>query len=317
MSRAKSTDMPVTEKITVIAEAITDIVSSPETTQGYNDTLDKMKGSSAMVVEVAQLTMGEGYKSLPIAASKETISFRNEDDTIGYKTLTHVLSGKTLTFGLACSAKGNMKLYTFLPEEDPVDARYLAELKVSRNVVDPMYAIVSEDKLYIIYNVPSERALASTPSGRAPEFGCGGEVAASGAPNIACFNLKTHEQCKLLPKISSMDRYACALSFNEEAGEPVLLVSNIYDKSDREKEKARPSLATLIYSLVNEDDATVRSVSMPVGLSCISFVEKAEVLQVGLNDAPTKGICSVILIDDKEDDYRFIVDQIDDTEETA
>lgn len=283
--------------ITVIADLAAEISERTDTTEIYKKKLTDMESSSSCTVEVSELGLGDGYRKLTISPSRETVSYRNEDGTVGYRTLTHVLNGKTMSFGLCCSPKGSLELFRFI-SSGGIDCEHLAKLKASKHVCDPMYALLSEDGLYVVYNVPSAAALASTVSQRVPQMGEDG-ASASGYPGIACFNLKTGEQSKLLPPFDSMPLYSCGLYFNTASSEPSLCIANIYNH--KENSAGKPSLRKLFADIVDGDGGTLRSVKMPVGVSSISFVEKTEISQSPLDGDPENGIVKVILTSSNED----------------
>lgn len=295
--------------VSAIADIVAEIIERTDTTDTYKNKIENIKGPSSCIVKVNATGMGEGYRLLDIIASKETVSYRNEDGTISYRSLTHILQGKTMRFGLYCSPKGTLELFMFLPNSE-LDCEFLACIRITRHICDPMYALLSEDKLYVVYNVPSTFARNSIASQRVPQIDDDG-TSASGYPGIACFNMKDNEQSKLLPPFESMPQYSCGLYFNATSKEPMLCVANIYNQQLTDNE--RPSLRKLLADIVGDDDDSMRnSVDFPVGVSSVSFVKKTEISQSPLDGDPSNGVVKIILKDSNEDGaYIFSVEDQD------
>lgn len=297
--------------VSAIASAVVEITEHTDTTESYEKKLDDIKGTSECTIRVDSLELGEGYKSLSVSSCKETVSYSSVGvSTVSYRTLTHRLDGKAVSFGISCTPKGKIELYQFLSAPGTahhVDCVKLAELKISKHVVDPMYAFVSAEKLYIVYNVPSPAALDAIATLRAPEVDENG-ACASGYPGIACFNLKTDEQDCLLTPFASMSQYACGLYFDTTDNQPKLAVANIYVTKEK---PARPSIAGLVKSLL-DDDSPMKAPDFPLGVSSVSFVEKSEIVQAPMDGDPENGICSIILDNSNEvDAYLFSIEEKD------
>lgn len=285
------------DPIASVMEIVTEITEHPDTTKAYEEEVGKFHGTSQCIVRVDSIEMRAGYKKLTLEGDKETVSYRHESESISYRTLTHKLVGKAISFGLCCSAKGKMELYRFVDGE--IDCVKLADIKLSKSIVDPMYALVSEDKLYVIYNVPSEKALRSSKAMRVPVVEDDGALA-SGAPGIVCFDLKDKSQERLLVPLEPMSSYSCGLYYDESESEPKLAVANIYDVAAPSE---RPSFRRLIHDMIDEDEPT--AAAFPFGVSSVSFIGGAEISQAPFDGDPANGIRSVILKDGNEEDVSI------------
>lgn len=293
--RAKISEPQMQSAVSVITGAVTNIFERKDTTELYQSKIDAIDGASDCCVKVASTKIEEGYRQLDLHMSRETVSYRNEEGLISYRTLTHVLNGKTMSFGLCCSPKGDIELYRFL-SAGAVDCEKLAMMRVSKHICDPIYGLLSEDKIYIIYNVPSESAMAATVSQRTPQIDDDG-ASASGYPGIACFDLKERHEVDLLPPFKEMSQYSCGMYFNAEKKEPMLCVANIYER----KEEVRPSLRRLLLEMIEESDNGMAEVALPIGVSSIAFVKKTEISQSPIDGDPANGIVKIILRDSNED----------------
>lgn len=282
-----------TSSLKPVLEIVTEIIEHPDTTKAYRDKIGEIHGASQCVVKVDSIDLQAGYKKLMLEPDKTTISYRDDSEAVRYRTLTHKLVGKAISFGLYCSRKGKMELYRFVDSE--IDCVKLADIKLSRNIVDPMYSLVSEDKLYVIYNVPSPKALKSTTRTRLPIVDVDGALA-SGAPGIVCFDLKNKDQERLLVPFEPMDNYSCGLYCNTESSEPKLVVANIYDIEPADE---RPSFRALINGLLDSKGDSMPA-AFPLGVSSVSFINGTEISQSPFDGDPANGIRSIILKDSNE-----------------
>jgi hypothetical protein len=188
-------------------------------------------------------------------------------------------------------------------------AKYLSAIQVSLNVVDPMYALVTNQALYVIYNTPSPSALATSAKWRKPHA-CENIYIASGAPNIVCFNLATDEQKRLLPKLTSMELYAVAMMQSKQ--QPALMVMNIFGM-DVEIDN-QPTFAELYRVLAGKSAYNPPAItSYPIGISLTHFVENVDIIQISPGNNPEYGIRDIKL--EKGDEEGEIIISFSDGEE--
>lgn len=289
-----SADTPV-KLLVATSSSVTRIVSRADTTEKYDNRIEDIAGPSSCVIRVSETKLGDGYRALSIAPASQTVSYKR-DGAVTYRKITHLMSGKAVKLALACDNKGNVELYSFMPTTKAVDCAFLAKVKLSSHIVDPMFALITENCLYLIYNVPSDEALSMTPKMRRPQID-GEKATASGYPGIVRFNLKTSEQTDLLPSLAPLPYYACGLYFDDKVRQPKLALANIYKRA---VENEPPSIMSLIESFWEED--SYPKASLPVGVSSISFIDEPEISQAPLDGDPANGICSVIL--ENSDDER-------------
>lgn len=275
----------------LIGENLIELSLSSGATQAYTESIGKATQGVDCKITVQTDTIPEGYKTLSVTACKQCVAYRNSDGTISYRILTHKFVGKTMEFGAVFTPKGELELYSFISGSDDVKCKFIAKKKLANNIVDPMFALISEDTIYVAYNVPSYAALMLTAQNRRP-ITEGMTSIASGAPNVVSFNLVTNEQEKAFPKLKSMSLYA--LHVITSKGEPALLVANIFDV-DAPSERV-PTFSGMISSLLSGDDEELPAhKQFPVGVSIARFVKKAEIVQIPPAGDPSRGVSSVIL----------------------
>lgn len=259
-------------------------------------------------IHVESSEIPSGYKTLDVTICRECISYRNDNGSISYRILTHKFTGKSVEFGAVFTPKGEIELYSFNQDQSEADCKLIAAKKLSASVVDPMYALISEDTVYIIYNVPSAAALSTTVANRRPMLLGDRTAIAAGCPNVVSFNLVTKEQERLFPKMKSMMAYASHMIASGD--QPALLIANIFDVEAPKEED--PSFVGLFASIFRSDREAPAFKQMPIGISVMRFTSQPEIAQVPLSGSESLGIRSVILEDG--DTGEIVVDIIEDAD---
>lgn len=294
----------------LIGETVIGISSSQGTTQAYEEIISGASDGVECTISVEQDSIPHGYKTLEISQTRECVSIANEDGTISYRVLTHRFSGKAIEFGAAFTSKGEIELYSFASEGSlGADCKLIGKKKLSGAVVDPMYAIISENTVYVIYNVPSAGALASVAAKRQPILE-GRTALASGCPNVVSFNLITKEQEKLFPKMRAMALYGSHMIASK--GEPALLVANIFDAGTPDDDE--PTLKSLVIDMIKGEDDAMALRPFPLGVSLVRFATKGDIYQLPMGECETLGVHSVILKDSPQSG-EIVIDITEDADE--
>lgn len=255
------------------------------------------------IVTVARNNSPKPYNRLNIVENKKTISYSNENNTVGYKILTHTLcdGDGNERFGVACCNDGTVQIYDMREHKNDCDAVPYGESKLCKTIVDPMIAFEINGELNIVLNVPTKQAISDGAKARKPVPSSDNTlIVASGAPIAIRVEKdgKIKATLKTLKK-ASMPRYAVGLVDDSSNGTPSLLVANVLlqirEATEEDLEEMRPGFGDFVSSLFGTSDENVADSIFPLGVSIAKLNEQSDYVPIPMDGSTEFGITGISL----------------------
>lgn len=321
----------IREKLSAFSKKIS-IKKEPKIADEYAAKLLAVGRPLSCIVTVTA-TEPNGYSAKAVRDYDETVSYRNDNGSFGYKTLTHKLIGDNEEFGMACDADGTVEVYKLIDNETYGAIRF-AHARIARRIVDPIFAFTDDDSgaLTVIFNLPTPAKVAEGAKARKPVtssddtlvVASGMPIAVKFSPQIGTVEEDDDEQKAsfadivdlardemqeddddieygakpLIAPVEPLDRYVAGVIGDPNGDEPLLLVANVLLKTQEmmyNDEDDKPSFSKMFENLARDDAKNGKS-SFPLGVSIAKLNEDGgEFTQVSMAGDAKYGIFSVDL----------------------
>lgn len=232
------------------------------------------------------------YELYKVEEIKKTVSFLSDTNSINYKTLTHSISTDEEKFGLACDSNGKCEFYQ-LEDVDNVEASFIADIKLSKKIIDPVFAFKRDGRLIIVFNIPTQSAISTGAKGRKPSMSEDNMGALmSGCPSVVSVDIKNKTIECMSPNLQKMKRYTAFIS-HDEFGVPILIIGNILSLKKNNEQEVE-TIKSLFMSLFEDETAVTnkKDNELPFGIAVLELTKLPEANYTLVN--PVMGLKNII-----------------------
>ena len=298
----------------LVPKSRTATVSDDTVSAEYSQTLKDIGRPLSCKISVVTTRPSGEFSMLDVREVRKTVSYPYENGGIGYKTLTHLLEGDSISYGLACSSDGEVEIYLIEEDDSTViyDSEFVGGARVQRHIVDPMFAFSTADSVYVVFNNPTDFALDSGAKARKPiSFPEENMVIAAGAPVAVRFEIGEERGTSVLPLMEKLNRYVISLLDDPEGEKPLVMVANILNYSDEDEPEEpgeKPSFGRLINSVIFSDEFDVVKArdDFPIGISVAKFGKDTNYEQVPMSGNLKYGILGITISESEDGENNAV-----------
>ena len=252
----------------------------------------------------------DDFIRMPITRQHQSIAYRDENSSsVRYRTATHMLTMPDESDGgskiyLACRDDGTVEIYA-MPDSGRF-AMPISEIRVADHIVDPITAMLYDDVIYIVANIPSEQAIARGVNARMPSTGKRSDGAslptiytAYGCLNLLACDLPRRKSSIILRSDGDYEPYYLFVAPNA-SGAPSLMVLNLALGDNGENMNGDDTglgFHSLFNRVINDNhdkpEKPRSEWAMPVGLSAFDIPDGHGFAEVPMAGDPGRGIMGV------------------------